>query len=89
MFQIKHYRLPHEGVIPGARGHKKIVIPRGEKVFCIVYGTKIYWAAYLNEAQAIQSLENLKKNKLDIKTLVEWNFKDAIPVRVARPPATI
>ena len=91
-FQIKHYMLPKDGNIPGARGHKKQVIPRGTKIYCIVYGTKIYWAAYLNEAQAIECVKGLTKTvdgeykrSIDLKTLVEWNFKDTIPTRIVRP----
>lgn len=91
MFQIKHYRLPHEGIIPGARGHKKIVIPRGEKVWCIVYGTKIFWCAYLNDGTAKGVAESLRKTvtgeakrQIPLPTLLAWNFRDAIPTRIHR-----
>ena len=92
IFQIKSYRLPHEGIIPGARGHKKVVIPEGTKVFCIVYGTKIFWAAYLDEPTAVKvaksledTVEGRNKRTISLETLVAWNFKDAIPKRISRP----
>lgn len=92
MFQVKHYMLPHEGVIPGARGHRKVTIPIGTKVYCIVHGTLIYWCAYLSEADAMQCKVGLEacvlgkaKQTIPLATLVAWNFKDAIPRRVCRP----
>jgi hypothetical protein len=91
-FQLKHYMLPHEGIILGARGHKKITIAAGTKVFCIVYGTKIYWAAYLNEQQGLQVMANLEdcvhgraRRSIKLNTLLEWNFANTIPRRICRP----
>jgi hypothetical protein len=91
MFQIKLYRLPHEGVIPGARGHKKRVIPAGTKVYCIAYGTLIYWCAYLKEDQALRVLQGLTatvtkgaRRYIPIETLVEWNFSWNMPRRICR-----
>ena len=90
-FQLKHYMLPHDGVIPGARGHKKQIIPRGTKVYCIVYGTKIYWCAYTDERHAMQVLDNLQasvdgkaRRNIELQTMVEWNFSTKIPKRIAR-----
>lgn len=92
-FQLKHYILPHDGIIPGARGHKKILVPTGTKVYCIVYGTKIYWCAYLHEAQAIKCMAGLEatiqssaRRHIELGTLIAWNFKYTIPRRVAREP---
>lgn len=92
MFQIKRYTLPHDGIIPGARGHKKVIVPAGTKVHCIVYGTMIYWAAYLNEEQALTCLRGLEetisgkaRRTIKLDTLVAWNFKDRVPTRIVRP----
>jgi hypothetical protein len=91
MFQIKHYNLPHEGIIPGARGHKKQVISAGTKVYCIVHGTLIFWCAYLKEDSALKVMKGLTdtvegRNRRTIKldVLLAWNFKDAIPRRIHR-----
>jgi hypothetical protein len=91
MFQLKHYMLPHNGVMPGARGLKKVVIPAGTKVWCIVYGTKIYWCAYLHLADASRALQGLKdtasgeaRHTIALDALIAWNFKDAIPKRIYR-----
>lgn len=93
MFQIKHYRLPHEGIIPGARGHKKQVVPAGTTVYCIVYGTKMYWASHLTEAQAQKCLSGLIKSldpnyyrHIPLDTLLAWNFQFQFPRRVVRLP---
>lgn len=85
-FQIKHYLLPHDGVMPGARGHKKVTIPRGTRVYCIVYGTKIYWCTFLHMQDAMVCLQGLEKTLefTPIDTLVAWNFKFSIPKRVFR-----
>jgi len=91
-FQLKHYLLPHDGLIPGARGHKKRVIPAGTKVYCIVYGTQIFWAAYLDESQALATMAGLQasvngtaRRNIDLNTMLAWNFKHSIPRRIARP----
>ena len=91
IFQIKQYLLPHDGVIPGAAGHKKIVVPRGTKVYCIVYGTKVFWCAFLKETSALHVAKGLEdcvegraKRTIELNTLLAWNFKDAIPKRVHR-----
>lgn len=91
-FQLKHYILPHDGIIPGARGHKKIVVPQGYKVYCIVHGTKIFHAAYLNEGQALEVMKNLQlsvdgkaRRNIDLRTMVAWNFKSSIPIKIVRP----
>jgi hypothetical protein len=90
--QVKHVVLPHDGIIPGARGHKKITIPRGTKVYCIVYGTLIFWAAYLDEPSALKVAENLEatirpeaRRHIPLQTLLAWNFKSTIPKRISRP----
>ncbi len=94
MLQIKHYRLPHTGIIPGARGHKKIEVAAGTKVYCIVYGTKIFWCAYLTEKSAVKCMSGLiettnptARRHIDLETLIAWNFKDAIPKRIHREKA--
>jgi len=91
MFQIKEYRLPHEGTTPGAPGHKKQVFPAGTKVWCIVYGTLMFHSVYLNEetaakvAKALQATaEGTARRSIPLKTLVEWNFSSRFPRKVAR-----
>lgn len=61
-FQLKNYVLPHDGQMPGAGPYKKVVVPKGTKVYCIVYGTKIYWCAFLHEADALRCLNGLESN---------------------------
>lgn len=88
MLQLKHYLLPHDGVIPGARGWKKQVIPAGTKVWCIVYGTRIYHYCYLNETQAETVRGNLEgwmaKTNISRETVLAFNFSPSIPRRVVR-----
>ena len=91
VFHLKHYMLPHNGVMPGARGLKKVIVPAGTKVWCIVYGTKVYWCAYLHLSDAEKCLQGLKetvwgqgKRTIDLDTLLAWNFKDAMPKRIYR-----
>ncbi len=91
-FHVKHYSLPHDGVIPGAAGHKKVVVSRGTKVYCVVYGTKIFYCAYLYEKEALtvaksfeETIDPNHKRHIPLKTLIAWNFKDAIPKKVHRP----
>lgn len=93
-FQLKHYMLPYDGVIPGVAGHKKITVPAGTKVWCIVYGTKIFWCAYLTESSALKVLQSLQdtidgklRRKIDLDTLLAWNFRDIIPRRIHREKA--
>ena len=91
-FRIKHCTLPRTGTIPGARGHKKQIVPAGTQVFCITYNyTRYYWAAYLTEHQALTCMAGLEatvsgtaRRSIDIDTLVAWNFKSAIPTRIVR-----
>lgn len=92
MFDVKSRRLPHAGVIPGARGHKKIVIPKGTTVWCVEYGGMFFWAAYLDEQSAITVAESLQatiqpsaRRHIPLGTLLAWNFKLTIPVRISRP----
>ena len=91
-FVIKECCLPHPGVIPGARWHKKIVIPEGETVYCIVYGMRFFWAVYLDKEQAEKAMQGLEdtvsgkaRRKIDLPNLVAWNFKSEFPKRVVRP----
>ena len=91
MLQLKRYLLPHDGIIPGARGHKKQIIPKGTKVWCIVYGTLVYWCCYTDEAHATVVMNNLQasidgkaRRNIDLRNMLAWNFKDSIPKRVAR-----
>lgn len=92
MFQILQRKLPYEGNIPGARGHKKIVIPKGTTVYVITYGHKVYWCAYLDEADARKTMAGLEatvrgecKRTIDLDNLVAWNFKYDMPKRIHRP----
>jgi hypothetical protein len=92
IFQLKRYMLPHEGIIPGARGHKKIIVSRGTWVYCIVYGTLVYWCAYLHQEEAMRAKRGLEdtvsgkaRRTIDLDSLLAWNFRDAIPRRVCRP----
>ncbi len=90
-FRIRTFLLPHEGIIPGAAGHKKIVVPKGTRVYCIVYGTLIYWCAYLNEEQASKCMRGLEastdvhaRRYIPLETLLTWNFGRGIPRRICR-----
>lgn len=94
MFQVKAQILPHPGIIPGARGHKKITIPAGTKVYCIMHGARIFWAAYMSEAEAQEVANSLQatvtpgatKRYIELYTLLAWNFKiEVIPTRISRP----
>ncbi len=94
LFQVKSHILPHEGIIPGARGHKKITVPRGTTVYCIAHGTRLFWAAYLDEPTATKVARNLtdtvegrSRRPIPLDTLLTWNFKTAIPSRISRPRA--
>ncbi len=91
IFQLKHYVLPHDGVMPGARGYKKVIVPRGTKVYCIVYGTVMYSCVYLHEADAMKCMQGLQdtvsgraRKTIPLDVLVDWNFQYAIPKRVFR-----
>lgn len=90
-FGIVEQHLREPGIIPGARGHKKEVIPVGTKVYCIMYGRKYFWCCYLNERQAIQCRNGLESNllpsarrRLTLEQILDWNFRYSIPTRVAR-----
>ena len=83
-FQIRPHTLPYDGAIPGAPGHKKIVVPSGTTIYCIKYHTKFYWCGYLDEEQAAKALIGLESNNIPLDVLVAWNFKAAIPKRIAR-----
>lgn len=97
LFQLRRVKLPHDGVIPGAAGHKKIVVPKGTEVFCItpcVDHVRMFWCAYLKEESAQTVLEGLTKTvngpsrrRIDYPTLLAWNFKYQIPVRIHRERA--
>jgi hypothetical protein len=88
IFDIKPFVLPHNGIIPGARGHKKQVIPAGTPVWCITYDEYMYWACYLNEEQALTVRSNLEdwieREDKSVSTVLVWNFKKSFPTRVAR-----
>jgi hypothetical protein len=94
LFMLRHVPLPHDGVIPGARGHKKIVVPKGTEVFCItpcVDRVRMFWCAYLKEDSAQKTLEGLTKTvvgparrQISYENLVAWNFKYEIPKRIHR-----
>ncbi len=91
MLQLKHYMLPHQGVIPGARGHKKQTVPAGTKVWCIVYGTLVFWCAYLDEQQAAKvllalqaSIDGKAKRNINLETMLAWNFRRSIRKRIGR-----
>lgn len=90
LLQLKHYRLPHPGLMPGSRGLKKVLIPAGTKVYCIAYGTKLYWCSYLHRSDAERSIQGLEATltrghrPLTLETLIAWNFKGSFPKRVFR-----
>lgn len=99
-FTIERLLLPHVGIIPGARGHKKVEVAKGTHVYCITYGSRLYWSAYLSESQAIECLTELeevvngtglrrgrrrKVRQIPLDTLVAWNFTWKFPVRICRP----
>jgi len=91
MFQVEHKPLPHQGVIPGARGHKKVLVPQGTKVWVITYGRLMFWAAYQTEAQAKTCRDNLQasvdgkaRRNIPLQTMLAWNFKGQFPTRVVR-----
>lgn len=94
-FVIKKLPLPDWGEIPGARGYKKVVIPKGTEVYCIMHGfSKYFWACYLHEEEAVKAAQGLEdcisgrsKRKIDLQTLLAWNFKTVFPTRVHRPKA--
>jgi len=90
-FTIKRYTLSHHGVIPGARGHKKEIVPVGTEVFCITYGRQVFWCAYQNLEMAEACMDGLEasldgraKRQIPLDTMIAWNFKPTIPSRVAR-----
>lgn len=89
--QVLKLRLPHQGTIPGARGHKKISVPTGTEVYCIVHSGRFYWCAYLDEAAAQECMTNLlaqtheqARRHIPLATLLAWNFHFTIPQRIAR-----
>jgi hypothetical protein len=91
-FDIRPLPLPHKGIIPGAAGHKKVEIPKGTMVYCIMHGPKYFWAVYLHKAEAEEVAETLEatitgraKRSFDLPTMLAWNFKIAFPERVSRP----
>lgn len=91
MFTLIRKSLPHDGIMPGARGLKKVVVPKGTSVFCIMYKDKNYWCAYLKSESAIKCMEGLlattegtARRQIDIDTLVAWNFKYEVPKRIFR-----
>jgi hypothetical protein len=93
-FEVKAYPLPHDGIIPGARGHKKIVIPRGTQIYCITYQDRKFWCGYLKEDSAKEVANNLEnslnpdaRRHIPLETLVAWNFKSKIPLRIHREKA--
>lgn len=91
-FTVKALTLPHNGIIPGARGHKKIVVPEGTRVYCIVHDHRFFWAAYLDEPTALQVAASLddtadgrSKRPISLATLLDWNFRYSFPTRICRP----
>lgn len=94
MMEIRLKRLPHDGIIPGARGHKKIVIPKGTAVYVIMCGSVMFWCAYLNEASAQKCLDGLRKSldssyrrHIPLSTMLAFNFQHGVPARVHREKA--
>lgn len=91
--QVKIVKLPHPGIIPGARGHKRITISKGTTIYCIRDRDTghWFWCGYLSMASAIQSARNFvsatrpqARHQIPWDTLVAFNFKPFIPYRVAR-----
>lgn len=89
---LELHTLPHDGIIPGARGRKKQIIPRGTQVWCIVHERRhFYWACYTNQEHAAMVLKNLQdcaegraRRSIPLHTLLAWNFKRSVPTRVCR-----
>jgi hypothetical protein len=91
MFSVTQTKLPHDGVIPGARGHKKQIISTGTAVWVIKHGRLFYWAVYLTEYQAQKCahglaayVNGLTRRKIELHTLLAFNFKYDFPKRVVR-----
>lgn len=94
IFQVEEIKLPHDGVIPGAAGHKKITVPKGTRVYLIrePRSGKYFWCGYLYIKEALETaksfVETIKpehKRHIPLNTLIEWNFKGMIPKRIHRP----
>lgn len=90
-FVIQEVKLPHEGIVPGARGHKKIVYPKGTTIYVLKYQDKYFYCGYiyfkeiLLVAKAfVQQIDPAYKRHIPLKTLIEWNFRRAIPSRIHR-----
>lgn len=96
-FLVEARLLPHEGVMPGAAGHKKRTVPVGTEVFVILARSsrKLYWACYLDRDSAERAAKGLAANlepgarhRMSLETLIAWNFKHEFPKRVVRPKPT-
>lgn len=82
---VRQRTLPRDGLIRGARGHKQIVVPKGTTVWVIEHNYLLFHTVYLNKEQADTCLKGLTTGKrLDLHTLIQWNFTSAFPTRVAR-----
>src|SRR5262245_39754556 len=84
--------LPVDGKIPGGRGRKLVLIPKGTQVWCIMYERRFYWAAYLSKEEAVKCAGQLEsyldpkhKRHMSLETLLAWNFTHAVPIRIVRP----
>lgn len=90
--EVRQRPLPRDGVIPGARGHKKIIVPKGTAVWVIEHRFLLFRCVYLNKEQADTCLKGLQdtvegrtRRPMTLQTLLDWNFKQEFPTRVARP----
>lgn len=94
IFQIEEIKLPHDGVIPGAAGHKKVIVPKGTRVYVIrePKSGKYFWCGYLYQHEAlkcaqgfVETLDPNHKRHLTLDQIVIWNFKYVLPKRIHRP----
>lgn len=90
-FTVRERPLPHDGIIPGARGHKKEIVPKGTSVWVIMYERVYFWACYQTEASAQRCAKALDESvtgkahrTIDLSSMLAWNFKREFPTRVHR-----
>lgn len=95
-FTLEELKLPHNGIIPGAAGHKKVIVSKGTKVYAVKYERRYFTCVYLYKSEAegvIRSFEETIKpdtrRHIPLTRLIEWNFRYSIPTRVNRPRVKI
>lgn len=90
-FTIRELKIPHDGIIPGAAGHKKVIVSRGTRIYVVCHGQKYFGCGYLYFAEALEVTKNFvatldpsHKRHMPLETLIQWNFKCVIPTRIHR-----